>query len=1099
MKKILVVFIIASLILNNLLINISFAQNQTTSINLSPYKAVCKFASIEVEEVTPEATETVDYISELENFAGTFGGGGEGGVNILKGIFEGLITDIAVGSISGFLEGLFGKVPVGAAETNNAIATSIKESTKNVLASIRTSIQLAIQDAMTYFKFQLINKVNEIIYGKILKNFIPNLEAYQNFRRFTAYQRAFNKVFSKYKNLPCLPAELKGCFEALLANANQTGINFSKGAENSDKLYRFINTFYNLQKLEILEKRTCESYELEQVYKNLELINPATSSTAFSVFKPPEMYVARLPQEKKPGTLANIFSNLKNIFGAINIKRLTAQLAPGFAPQEISNSFDIYFDIYEPIRTQINISNCLAINDRFLTQVINDLQKEEGQLTAQIQQPGGTTFKPKTQCLKTWAEVEYEETLGALEEAMEKGDMKEIERLDKKREELRNKIEQQKEISGEDPNCLISGPTLSSPSTYEELKKQILTSPLEFFKSQERATNVLVAFVRSWLASKLFKIIDKGFASLEAKSSSNYYYLSDIKKAYDPNRIENICKEMQSTAVPKMYESCKASLGAQSKKILELEKQGVEELQKKVIKVFSKLNQVNLSIQSFIASSTALQNELQNYTQYISTSSNDKLLAIVNNLTVTRDDFRNINQTISGSTSSLDKFLNNETLNQIASVTKEYEAKIQSLDEEIASTSRELENLQREASQKLASAFNLSGAATNKISTFFSDYFDLEKIPYSISITKIRYLTPSGGYHDGEEVNYYNCIPTVGRRTKLSFFSDFYPTHIKDCLYYNDYTVIKNRFELSKVNIRGDGKDLVSGNTILENSTYYSLYFIIHDLIYIFYSLYNVPATKTGIQQESFLYATYNFLTNLMSGNVRVPQNLENEINQIYEYFDALEKYASSTQAYIKEKGNMSDDEFIIAKTGDWNAGLKLRLDESLELLQSTAKGFKEAIEVYRNAIQGNEQFVDQLTKLKLLQQQRDNLIKEMEATTTALWSQVMNLVNPESLQSINNSIDQNLEKINTDIDNLNNLCEEYNNLIDQIEKEINEKLQAPEEQPELPPEETAPGAEIQQPKAIMITQRIFEITKGMFANIFALFNIFKAKKIYIK
>lgn len=1122
MKKVLIIFIIFSLIFNNFLVHFTLAQDETdeetkTSVDLSPYKLSCNLEKIEIEEITPEATETIEYTSELEGFAGKFG---EKGTGFLQSLFQGLLADIAIGVIQDFITSLLGKVPVGAAETNNAIATSIKESTKNVLASIRTSIQLAIKDSLEYLKFQLINKVNEIIYGKILKNFIPNLEAYKNFRLFTAYQRAYNKAFLRYKTLPCLPKELKDCLEALLGNSNQIGINFAKNAENSSKLIRFINAFHKLQRLEILEKRECEDYELEQVYTILGLTNPKPQT--YSGYKPPEAYVAKLPKEKIPGSFANIFNNFKNIFGKINLKRLTAQIAPDFVPKE--GSFNIYFDIYEPLRTQINVGNCLTLNDRFLTQVMEDLTKEEERLNVQIQQPGGVTFKPKTRCLKTWTQVEYEETMKALAEAMEKGDMTKIEMLDKKREELKTKIENEKEISGEDPNCLIPGPTLSSPSTYEELKKQILTSPLEFFKSQERATNVLVAFVRSWLASKLFKIIDKGFASLEAKSSSNYYYLSDIKKAYDMNRIEKICSEMESTAIPKIKESCKASLESQRRKIFELEQKNVTELREKILKVFQRIRDLQTRLEEFDSSTTALQNELQNYTQFISEEKLSDLSETLNNLTTIKEDFENISQIIAGSTSSLEQFSNNELLEEIASVTKDYEEKIQALDADIQKIRAYLENIQREAQQKLASAFNLSGLITNKISNFFSDYFDLEKNPLTNPKDFIGYINSTGGYEGivtGEDPpKYHSCSPSLDKKIRLSFFSDFYPTRIKNCLYSYTYEQIEERFDKSEVEIKvKTGTDWKKGAELFKDGYHYSIYFIIHDLIYIFYSLYNVPATKTGIQQENFLYATYNFLTNLISGNIKVSQNLENEINQLYEYFDALEKYTLNTIQYAKDKWSDSryKIEFLITKEKvNWNAGadnilktvdklissnkaIKLRLGEVLDFLLTTSKGFKEAIEVYKNAIQADNQFVQNIQRIQQLEERKKGLVNELNSKIDVLWSQIINMVNPEELQNISNSIDQNLEKINDNIEDLNNLCEAYNNLIEEIENEINEKMKTQQEtQPELPPEEPSSQIKIRQP-VITAMQRIFGITKGIFANIFSVFNIFKPKKIYIK
>lgn len=1139
MRKTLIILIIISIIFNNFLIHISLGQegvesqegveNQETInfVDFSPYKAYCKFEKIEFEEVAPETTETLEYVSELEHFAGKSGKAGVSSLRrtmrdigrtieaeikgVIVGTIKSTVLDIIEGGVSaiiksaigGIFGGIFGRSRqrvVIDPETKKILKMSIRESIKNVLANIRTSVQLAVQDSQEYLKFQLLNKLNEIMYGKVLKNFITNIEAYKNLRLFTAYQRAYNKISQRYKDLPCLPEEVKGCLSSLINDAYKIAEDYALRSENPEKLAKFLNYFYKLQTITIVEKESCGIEERDQIYKALQLTKPIISNEIeanYTSLKKPEKYVAKVDSKKLSGGLASIFANLKDSFKKINMKRLTAQIFPEQVPQDFFGE-DIFFDIYEPVRTQINIGNCLAINDSFATQILKDLQKEEESLQMQIQQPGGLTFKPKTQCLKTWAEIEFEETYKALEISMNKGDMKEIERLQKKYAELQQKIDSQKDISGEDPNCLIPGPTLSSPSDYQRLKDQLLTSPLEFFKSEEKATNVLVAFTRSWLASKLFKIIDKGFASLEAKSSSNYYYLADIKSAYAPERINKICEETRSTDVPAIYESCKAALESQLKKITNIERKNIRELQDKTLKVFSRLNVIKSELDNLNASTTALQDWLNNYSQYLSSEKLDRISEILYEFRNLMDSFDLISKNLINSSSSLETFLNQETFAQIASTSNSYEEKINALDSEVQTTTAQVEKITNDVEQVLSPIAEM--VTDNIISTFFEGYFDLNKMKEPSEY--IAYRDKDGNFRQiGMFPSYFNCAPGLGNKTKL-LFSEFYPTHVKDCLYNLNDLAIEYRFDTSTVFANGTN---LTGATALDNDSYYSIYFIIHDLIYILYSLYNSPISRGGSQQLSFISATYEILTNLTNLDISEIENLESELDKAYEYFDALEKYTSSTINYATKKGGILDKEFAIAKTRNgWTKiaegeAIVLKMGVVLNFLLKIAKGFKEAIDIYRQALKDDKNFFEKIKMLAEKEKERDELIKEMDSELQELWQQVVGKMDAETLQSISNSIDQNLEKVNDQIESLNNLCETYNDLIEEIEGEINKKIQAEQEnQPELPTEEMPSESKIQTTK-FSIVQRTFGVIKGLLANVFSFLNIFKPKKIYIK
>ncbi len=1102
MKKFLSIFIIFVILFNALPVRFIFSQSDDfpEKIDLSSYKLQCNLKPIEIEETEEFSTSTTDYITELDAFAGNLPKG--------PGFFESLIRDflssLIIEAVESILGSLIGKVPVGAPETNKAIASSIKEATKNVLASIKTSIHLALQDALQYFKFQLINKLNEFIYGRILKNYIKDIEAYRNFKIFLEHQRVFNRIFNKYKEQPCIPEELKGCLINLLYSTKDLSYEVARNAENSIKLMGFLNAFYKYQEFNIASKRICEKYEEQQVYKNLELIQPASlqEENLYSL-KKPETYVAKI---EKPSfkMLANIFGTIKN---KLNFKKLLAQIYPD---SEFSAIQTIFFDYNKPILDAAKISNCLLIQDRYAAALIEALNKEHEQFQTQIQQPGGLTFKPKTQCLKTWADVEYEEVSRQLEDAMLKGDKTQIDKLDKKLQEIKQKIEAQKDIPGEDPNCLIPGPTLSSPADYEKLKEQILTSPLEIFKSQERATNVLVAFIRSWLSSKLFKIIDKGFASLEARSSSNSSYMADIKNAYRPERVNVVCNEFQVVSIPGSQQVCKSAMESQLRKITEIEKGNLIGLNSRVINIVKAINQLMNNIQDYTSTSERSKNEIDNIIQKLkeeqTTESIERLNEIVYNFKNLENELNEISNSISSNTTTLEKLINQNILNQIDSITASYTEKINKLDEQINSIKSQIDNLIREINSKISqSLYGASNLYSNKIAIFFERYIDLERPPLDLDDNYFPrdYIAVATGtkiYRVGEGTKYTDCAPSLGKREKLSFFNDFYPTHITNCMKDKDYEFFRRRFHYSQLDTDfHDGTDWKYGYQQPE----YKIYFIVHDLIHIFYSLYNSPASKSGIQQENLVMASYNFLTNLITNPPSTtPEAIQNDLNKLYDYFNALENYASNTMEYAK-RTNILEWEFAISKVPNkWSAekgeAIYLRMDESLELILKTSKAFKEVIELYRNSTQQNQDFWTKLQELNNLQQQKDQLIQEMQKETDKIWEDYLSQFKPEEIQSIQTNIEQNLDRINEKIEEINNLCEEYNSLIDKIEEEINNKLIQQQEE-ELPAEESTSQSLPEKTQRVSLIKRIFNIGVGFLANIFEIINIFKPKKIYIK
>jgi hypothetical protein len=1094
MKKIIVILIIISILTVNLRINFVLAQDN--QIDFSSYYLQCKTPEpLKIEELET-ATETIDYVNEFENFSGKE----LKPPGFFEGLIQGLITEIASGLLGDLLNSLIGKVPVGASEVNLDIRNSIKETTKNITASIKASIQLAIKDALEYFKFKLISKINDFIYNKILRNYISDINLYRNFRLFLAQQKAINRVLNKYKNLPCIPDDFKWCFVSILKNNSLIGIDLASQSENADKLIKYVNAFMKLQELNILGKRSCEPEEEKLVYENLGVEEPVyeealqswgeggPASAAFNT--KPKNLITKI--ETKP---RNVFAN---IFSLINPKGLLAQFYPS---QDFESYGRIFFPFIEKINTEINLRNCSYLISRDLAIINAELEKEKERLGIQFQQPGGFTFKPKTECLKTWTEVEREEVMRELTQAMEKGDTQRVQKLDKILQDIEQRISQQKDITGEDPRCLIPGPTISAPSDYERLKEQILTSPLEFFKSQERAVNTLVAFIRSWLSTKLFKIIDKGFASLESRKTKSEI-LTDIKNAYSKERIEKICSKTEYLGTPGLTQSCKDTLESQLVKTTEIAQNEISDAIKKTGKILSKLTEILDNLDEMSSTTNAFSEKLDEYlTAQNLTISEEKIIQleeIKNRINRNLETLNNIKNTLP--TSTLEELDNIKNILNSATIT--------ALTNEISSTSKRIEELEKTVGEKLKTiSFEMSKlyniGYNNKLMTFFADYPDVKKL-ISKNSNCIPFPSDYIFYYDEAPPNrqdkiiggrcfYYNDnYPDLKNEIKLSFYKRFYPTHLFNLNL--SYKWIEDRYEKSEVDIHGDREDKIVAST----NRYASIYLIAHDLLIILYSLYG--SAQTTVDQGYFLSSLNTHINNIISGNFDPTQlnTIQNEIeNYLIPYFDKIETYASYTIQYTKNYKTPAGTylyEFNFRYSAEPNKltrTIALRLGETLEYLKDLASSYKNIL------IKTNELVLKQGVEMNELARLKSRLIdlnKQLEEETNRIWGIYLSKLNEEEINKISNELENNVSQINDIMDENYNLCQEYNQLLKDIEEELESASQEPT--PSLPEGESY---KIQKETKFSLIRRAFDITKNLIASIFNVFNIFKPKKIYIK
>ncbi len=1092
MRKIIVFLIIISILTVNLRINFVLAQNN--QIDFSSYYLQCKIPEYIRTEEFETATETVEYISEFENFSGLSEPSSASSFleSLLKGFIGSLLTDLA----NQILSSLFGKVPVGASEVNADIRNSIKESTKNVLASIKASIQLSIKDALEYFKFKLINKINDLIYGKILKNYISDINLYRNFRLFLAQQKAINSVLNKYKNLPCIPDDFKWCFVSILKNNSLIGVDLASQSESANKLIKYVNAFMKLQELNILGKRSCEPEEERLVYENLGVEEPiyeeplqswgegGPASAAFNT--KPKNLITKI--ETKP---RNVFAN---IFSLINPKSLLAQFYP---PQDFGSYGKIFFPFIEKINTEINLRNCSYLISRDLAIINAELEKEKEKLGIQFQQPGGFTFKPKTECLKTWAEIEREEIMRELAQAIEKGDTQRVQELDGRLQGINQLISQQKDITGEDPRCLIPGPTISAPSDYEKLKEQILTFPLEFFKSQERAANTLVAFIRSWLSTKLFKILDKGFASLESRKTKSEV-VTDITKAYEGDRIKKICDKTESVGVRGVSQICRQTLESQKQTIGEIIKNDVKDLSLRLRKILLPFQRVISETDNFHNTIIALIDYIESNNLNISENKLIELYNITQQIDANKKELDDINNNFSNSSS---------TINQLSKLQLDT-ATITKLQEERDAITKEIENLEsrfrentRRVNSLLSEVYNLG--FNSKLTTFFSNYPNMSLLIKQEGNDCIRFPAWYIAYYEtGESIImdhnpcYINPYPELGTKRELTFYKNFYPTHLMNWDF--DYQAIKTRYDNSRADIRGDPYRY-SVYPSQDKRVY--AYFIAHDLLIILYSLYGQD--ETSINSNSFMNSLNAHISNLVSVNIDLSRKQEfvNEIkNVLIPYFDKLEKFSTSLIDFTKSTtvdANTLLYDFNFTYSSGRGSSVSLNTGEVLEHIKKLSSLYKEILNIIVKMYTEQDSDIIRYAKLKedLIQ-----LNKQLEEEQNKVLDELLLKLSSEEINALYSSLENNVEKINDIMDSNYNLCQEYNDLLKDIEEEL--KSAPPEANTSLPESETGLETEsykIQKETKFSLIKRAFDITKNLIASIFNVFNIFKPKKIYIK
>jgi len=1113
MKKLIVFLIILSFLTVNSKIGFVLAQEdendqreniqqKISQFDFTPYYLQCKIPKhIEIEEIE-STTSSVDYISEFEYFSGKE----QKPPGFFEELIRGFIVGIAADLISGLFKSLIGKVPVAAQEVNADIKNSLKETTKNIAASIKASIQLAIKDAIEYFKFKLISKINDFIYNKILKNFISDINLYRNFRLFLAQQKALNRVLNKYKNLLCIPDDLRWCLANILTTTQISGASLASQSENSQKLMKYFDVFMKLQKLNILEKKACEPEEEIIVYKNLNIQPPVneTMSESWGEFGGPEYAFHSKPKKLITKIETRSLNAFANIFNLVKVKNLLAQ----FYPTENLPSFTtIIFPYIEKINTEISLKNCSFLISRDMAVIESELSKELEKLNIEEQQPGGLTFKPKSMCLKTWSEVEKEEIMNQIKNAMEKGDTKKVEELDRKKQSIEQRIEAEKNISGEDPRCLMPGPILSSPSDYEKLKEQILTSPLDFFKSQERAANVLAAFLRSWFSTKLFQIIDKGFASLESKKTKNEIIL-DIKNAYTPEKINQVCSKTEYLNTPGLTQACKDTLESQLAKTAEISQEEFKVASKKLTKILSKITDISNETEQLASTTRAFSEALNEYIENQNLSfSDEKLTNLEHLISSFNNNLENLNQ--------INSLLPTSTIEELTQLKNTlYNATITQLKIEIDSTSKRVQEIEKrieknikEINSKTFQLFNLG--YNSKLTTFFADYPDMKNLIKNSNRCN-RFPAYYIFYYDevyGKQLQIAgDCVyknndpfgyPQLKNEIKLTFYKKFYPTHLFYVSNSNlDYNWIKKRYEENMADLIGDRYyELIPGY----NNRYVSLYLIAHDLLIILYSLYGTPPTT--LEQSYFLNSLNTHINNLLMGNLDPSQlsAIQDEISKVLiPYFEKIEIYANNTIQYAKNHITpagtlLYDFNFrYSAEEGNLNRAIVLKLGETLEYLKDLSSKYKAILNDINNLIltQGTE-----MAELANLKRNLDELNEALEKELNKAWDMYLSKLNEEEISKISNELDNNVEQLNNIMDENYNLCKEYNDLLSSIEEEL--KTTQPKESPTLPPEE--PTSQMKGTPKISLIRKAFDITVNLLASIFNIFNIFKPKKIYIK
>jgi uncharacterized protein YoxC len=1113
MKKIIIFYIIFSFIFLSFR-SFVFAQDQQDQ-NIQEIKldrldgGNCKLPSSIEETEEEEATSSYEYVNPMEAFSGE--GVQENPswkdelVDFVKGLVKGLIAD--------FFAGLLGKVPTVAGQTDNAIAQSIKESIKNTVGSIRAAIALSLKDSQYYLQYRIWSEISNKLQGLVSKNIIPDLTTYKDLRIFLAYLRIVSDVIDNYKSKNgCIDPKLKSCVDGLvlslklnaenLSNKNpklevwvkkvydqidrkvaglycqqEQGTNISgiikptniaikpnKVNVQDNKISFYIKDNYikaNIGSIDqpvyfsILDKNGNEIQRIyvdpkngqeanlwninelaNQIIKNYnENYNLKIKTCVSNKCKLNNLNIGLNVYQPTRFSLASIFNPFKKVLSLKNLFSKIPFLAQTYYTGEETYNTGNY-PIPNVLETEDYLNSCAVLGSEINLDITTRLQKEIDKINTILASSGG--FKEQTKCLVTWEE---------------------------KDQDLAN----QGKISGDDPRCKIPGPTLTYPDVYKKIQEQVVSGELDILKNKEQTTNLMVSFIRSWLDSKLFKIIDKGFASLEARFSGESY-AADIVNAYSPDKIKEICERAQSsTDIQGLSENCRATLQSQAVLITKsLQNEFGAGYAKRIGNILNYIATISATIDEYIstlssdldlASSTLQSNNIQS----------DEINQKINKLNDILLDLQNKKQTLASTTDEINsiegvgnifqefasktqEIASSATATALASTTQ----KIKELEDEIATTTRRVEEKLYDLSNKISK--------TQKISQAFSG--DIAKI-------SIMQELPDGSFQPSVSSDSLNpdYIIEKGTTKKLSFYKFFYPNYI-DKLSSQSLT---DRYQ--------------SQNQCVKRQWLYYTYYSCPDLLiaYDLSRIYNIFFGKpqSSVSEQSFMEAFQSHINDVLQG---VATPTPNDYTYLYNFLKKTEVVVNAISSAGK---NYQDTIFQVQAGSPYPQNYLFTIGDAIDFLNNDfipdMEGILEILKDYDQA--------QKMQELKQLKDQAKKYQDEIDKEYDEAWKSILSQLTPDKLNSLYSTLESNKDKIQGIAEDVYNKCGETNELIEDLETEINMSLyakpggeveQAPEEEQGTPP-----------PQTRGIIKTIFASIKNFIGNIFRIF--IKPKGIYLK
>jgi uncharacterized protein YoxC len=1080
---------------------------QRFSFDVNSIKSCVSVSGVNIQCVTSKLGTTLPNLSEvlscLEEAVPEFGflpfpipGTTKGGFNFkdfinILGVqlfSEALGNFISSGLRALGLGGLVGgKVPTNDEGAQSIIGKSIEETAKNFTTQLQTAINLGIADVKNYLAFKIRSTLEGLIYNRILKNFIPDIEKYRYFRMYQAYTRAVDKLLAPYtqqSNVSCLPVEVKACVFNILNKASENAELFINRSENPKLAKRIFKSLAKTKRFEILNKSNCDPQDPQtfQIYQALGLTpkiivaNNGTNLTA--QIKPTQSLIAQANQQKL-SLVAKINNLFANPFQSFNLRSLLGQAGP----TDIDTNQPL-IDAVGIIDNAIEQANCNLIFNTSTAKIFQELEDELQNFNAYQQEPGATTFKPKTACLKTDAEAKIESLSAQLTEVEKKYGTTSIEAI-----QLKNTIDQLKKIrdeqrkvgiTGESPFCVQKDEIKNPISVYEDLKQQISKGTFEFFNNREGATNVFVSFIRGWIDSQLFKLIDKGFGDLNKESSSNLFVQSNLENAYSLQRIEESCGRLKNSGVAGLEQSCRNILFEQRAALMNMTKFDLQNKLTEIQGVFKLINDLQNKINTYSATITeGVTTVTLNYRDLLQdnaasilgdlANSDNELRAISSNLSTALSEFQNI---FNFTEKKLDQI--NNTLQQLEN--SPLAQRINNLNQELTNLQNRINQVKQDIQNKLN---DLQNEAQNPK---FISLFQIAN--YDYNSVRIKYPR---NYHSS---HYYDRFPfniegesqrfKLGEKEELSFYSYFYPKLINILAAQNLNSIYDNGRRIH-FSYRGG------------ENTSPAVPYIVYDLISkILAILYNYPRQAVETQQQQNLLAALNSHFNKFFNNTEGITIDNNDINKLEAFFSNLESVSTRTLRFVNNNSSVFPEIFtLVAQGSGGGQEVDFNLKETLNLFVSLSSKYKDIMQ----KIKAND--------IVKIQNDINRITAEIASTTEEYNKQINEIltksgIDKEEIERNYNKIQELNNQLNEIDQQINSLCNTYNSTLMEAEAIINANLRnTNNNQPPADEESGSGGGETGQNN---FGKRLAKVVKSLVGNALEpLSFLLKPKKIQIK